>query len=155
MAYFTILIIFSLWHIGDIWSPFTIDTDKNNSTGTKDNQSNSNVTTEKEENNTTNQSPLQPKNDEEEKEREKRLLGLSIYSGIIGASLYSITSISVWFGQRKLQRSYFLWYLAKPPIGASLAVIVYLLLRASLLTGIANGSAVSQSLFINDFGVAG
>jgi hypothetical protein len=84
-------------------------------------------------------------------DKEIRLIALSALFGIVGSSIHGVTSLTVWASQDRLRRSYFGWYVTRPPIGAALAVTVYLLLRASLLSGVADvGSG-----FINDYGVAG
>ena len=84
--------------------------------------------------------------------REIRLVWLSITFGALGAAIHRIPSLVEWVSKDKQRKSYFLWYLSRPLIGAALAVTVYLLLRASLLTSVTGLSAVSV---INDFGVAG
>jgi hypothetical protein len=84
--------------------------------------------------------------------REIRLVWLSITFGALGAAIHGITSLVEWISKNKQRKSYFLWYLSRPLIGAALAVTVYLLLRASLLSSVTGLSAVSV---INDFGVAG
>ena len=91
--------------------------------------------------------------DKKNTEHEVRLVGLSALFGVVGSSVHGLTSLTVWLSRHKLARSYFAWYLTRPLIGAALAVIVYLLLRASLLSTVVNGAPAS-TLFINDFGVA-
>ena len=94
--------------------------------------------------------------DKKNTEREVRLVGLSALFGVVGSSVYGVTSLTVWLSRHKLARSYFAWYLTRPLIGAALAVIVYLLLRASLLSTVVNPGIGQASIsFINDFGVAG
>jgi hypothetical protein len=88
-------------------------------------------------------------------ERETRLIGLSILFGIIGASVHAVTSLTIWHSRNKLERSFFSWYITRPLIGAALAATIYLLLRSSLLTTVANGSQAGGITFINDYGVAG
>jgi hypothetical protein len=84
-------------------------------------------------------------------ERELRLVQLSIIFGALGAAIHGIASLTVWVSNNKEQKSYFLWYISRPFIGAGLAVIVYLLLRASLLNSVTG----LYPTMINDFGVAG
>jgi phosphate/sulfate permease len=86
---------------------------------------------------------------------EVRLIGLSVLFGILGATIHSMGSLATWVSRQKLNRSYFAWYLIRPLIGGSLAMVVYLLLRASLLSTVVSGSQINSSFFINDFGVAG
>jgi hypothetical protein len=88
-------------------------------------------------------------------ERETRLIELSLLFGIIGSSVHGVTSLTMWHSRNKLERSFFSWYITRPLIGAALAATIYLLLRSSLLTTVANGSQASGIGFINDYGVAG
>lgn len=73
-----------------------------------------------------------------------RLIVLSILFGILGASVHGVTSLSAWMGTQKDNREWNMWYLVRPPVGAGLAVITYLIIRAGLVQGAG----------INDFGVA-
>jgi hypothetical protein len=73
-----------------------------------------------------------------------RLIVLSILFGILGASVHGVTSLSAWMGTHKDDRGWNMWYLVRPPVGAGLAVITYLIIRAGLVQGAG----------INDFGVA-
>jgi hypothetical protein len=66
---------------------------------------------------------------------EVRLVILSIMFGVLGSSIHGITSLTRWRSSNKLEDSYATWYLIRPLIGASLAFIVYVVLRAGLLTG--------------------
>jgi hypothetical protein len=77
---------------------------------------------------------------------EVRLVILSILFGVLGSSVHGITSLTRWRSSNKLEGSYVTWYLIRPLIGASLAFIMYVVLRAGLITG---GPAVT-----NEIGVA-
>jgi hypothetical protein len=79
--------------------------------------------------------------------RETRLLILATLFGIIGSSLQGIASLTHWISRGKLEQGWESWYLARPPIGATLAIVTYLILRAGFVTG--GPSAIS------DFGIAG
>jgi hypothetical protein len=62
----------------------------------------------------------------------------------------------MWYSKGKLERSYAIWYVTRPPIGAALAVAVYMLLRGTLLnTFVSGGTEQTGQSFINDYGVAG
>jgi hypothetical protein len=87
--------------------------------------------------------------------RETRLIELALIFGVVGSSIHAVTSLTIWQSRNKLDRSFFTWYLTRPMVGAALAVTVYLLLRASLLTTVSIGSQSSATGFINDYGVAG
>ncbi|MGB6530074.1 MAG: hypothetical protein WA323_11120 [Candidatus Nitrosopolaris sp.] len=73
-------------------------------------------------------------------QREIRLVELAILFGVIASSVHALTSLTMWHSQNKLKRSFYSWYLTRPLIGAALAVTVYLLLRATLLSTAVNGS---------------
>lgn len=78
---------------------------------------------------------------------EIRLVIFSSFFGIIGASLHGIGSLTAWLSSRKLESGWEIWYLTRPVIGAALALITYILLRAGFVTG--------GPTAISDFGVAG
>jgi len=77
---------------------------------------------------------------------EIRLVIFSIFFGVIGASVHGIGSLTAWISTRKLESGWGIWYLTRPPIGAALAIITYLILRAGFVTG--------GPTAISDFGVA-
>ena len=78
---------------------------------------------------------------------EIRLVIFSSLFGIVGASLHGIGSLTAWLSSRKLESGWEIWYLTRPVIGATLALITYILLRAGFVTG--------GPTAISDFGVAG
>jgi hypothetical protein len=78
---------------------------------------------------------------------EIRLVLFSTLFGIIGASIHGIGSLTAWITTNKLQAGWGIWYLTRPPIGAALAIITYIIIRAGLVTG--------GPTSISDFGVAG
>ncbi|MER5190936.1 MAG: hypothetical protein ABJB76_04395 [Candidatus Nitrosocosmicus sp.] len=89
-------------------------------------------------------------------DREITLLKIAVLFGILGAAIHGLTSLVMWNSTKKLRKSYFLWFFTKPFIGGALALIVYALLRASLLSGISSGvGMISQQGFVNIYGVAG
>ena len=89
-------------------------------------------------------------------EHEVNLFTLSLLFGTVGASVHSLGSVTMWYSKGKLERSYAIWYITRPPIGAALAVAVYMLLRGTLLnTFVSGGTELSGQSFINDYGVAG
>ncbi len=89
-------------------------------------------------------------------DREITLLKISVLFGILGSTIHGLTSMVMWNSTKKLRKSYFLWFFTKPFIGGALALIVYTLLRASLLSGISSGvGMMSQQGFVNIYGVAG
>jgi hypothetical protein len=88
--------------------------------------------------------------------KEILLVQISVLFGILGASIHGFTSLAMWISTDKLKKSYVPWFITKPFIGGTLAVIVYALLRASLFSGgMTSNGMLSQQVFINDYGVAG
>jgi hypothetical protein len=80
---------------------------------------------------------------------EIRLVLFSTLFGIIGASIHGLGSLTAWITTNKLQAGWGLWYLTRPPIGAALAIITYIIIRAGFISGSGGPAAIS------DFGVAG
>lgn len=78
---------------------------------------------------------------------EIRLVIFATFFGIIGASIHGIGSLTAWISTNKLESGWGIWYLTRPPIGAALAVITYIILRAGFVSG--------GPTAISDFGVAG
>jgi IPT/TIG domain len=70
-------------------------------------------------------------------------------AGALGGLLHSVRSLSTYVGERYLFRSWLLYYLALPLVGAVLATIAYIVLRAGLLPG---GASNSQP---DPYGIAG
>lgn len=66
---------------------------------------------------------------------ETNLLIISALFGILGSSLHAISSLTAWIGTKKDGKSWVHWYYTRPLVGASLAVIVYVIFRAGLVTG--------------------
>lgn len=88
-------------------------------------------------------------------ERETRLIELSLLFGVIGSCVHGVTSLTIWHSRKRIERSFFSWYVTRPMVGAALAVTVYLLLRSTLLTTISIGPQSGAITFINEYGVAG
>lgn len=78
--------------------------------------------------------------------REDYLIIINALFGALGGSTYGLSSIASWIATNKLERSWFLWYISRPIIGASLAIIFYLILRAGIIKDI--------PLTQNDYGFA-
>jgi len=73
--------------------------------------------------------------------RDQQFFAIVALAGVIGAMLHGLRSLSRYIGDRFLFRSWIPYYLLLPLVGAILATIVYLVLRAGLLPG---ASASSQ-----------
>jgi hypothetical protein len=61
-------------------------------------------------------------------------------AGVIGAMLHGLRSLSRYVGEQYLFRSWISYYILLPLVGAILATIVYLVLRAGLLPGASSSS---------------
>jgi hypothetical protein len=77
---------------------------------------------------------------------EIRLVIFATFFGVIGASVHGIGSLTAWMSTGKLEAGWGIWYLTRPPMGAALAIITYLILRAGFVSG--------GPTAISDFGVA-
>jgi hypothetical protein len=77
---------------------------------------------------------------------EIRLVMFAIFFGVIGASVHGLGSLTTWISTTKLESRWAIWYFTRPPIGAALAIITYLILRAGFVSG--------SPTAISDFGVA-
>ena len=80
---------------------------------------------------------------------ELRLFVIVFFAGLLGAFVHSATSFADYAGNRRLTLSWVWWLLLRLPIGATLALIVYLLIRGGLLIGSSSGSDLQP------FGIAG
>jgi hypothetical protein len=78
----------------------------------------------------------------------RRLLFIALFAGGAGAFLSSLLSLATYIGNRELTRSWAVWYLARPPAGMVLALLVYFILRGGLLN-----SGVSVDV-LSPYGVA-
>jgi IPT/TIG domain len=61
-------------------------------------------------------------------------------AGVVGAMLHGVRSLSAYVGERYLFRSWIPYYVLLPLVGALIATIVYLVLRAGLLPGATSSS---------------
>ncbi len=72
--------------------------------------------------------------------RDQQFFVVVALAGIIGAILHGLRSLSTYIGERYLFRSWIPYYVLLPFVGAILATIVYLVLRAGLLPGATSSS---------------
>jgi hypothetical protein len=70
-------------------------------------------------------------------DQEQRLFVVVALSGALGGLIHSARSLYEYVGNRDLRRSWLLMYLSLPFIGATLAVVFYVILRGGLVTGTA------------------
>ncbi len=80
--------------------------------------------------------------------RDQQFFIIAAVAGSLGGLLHSLRSLSTYVGERYLFRSWLLYYALLPLVGAILATIVYIVLRAGLLPG---ETATSQP---NPYGIA-
>ncbi|MEO8324819.1 MAG: hypothetical protein ABI618_03150 [Nitrospirota bacterium] len=88
---------------------------------------------------------------------EENVLEMVILLGALGGALHLMASLGAYVGNRQLKRSWVLHYLFMPLVGASLAPMVYMLLRVGILTpsGTASGgSSIANLNLIAIYGFA-
>jgi len=80
--------------------------------------------------------------------RELQLLLLTLVAGALGSYLHAIGSLTDFIGNRTVIASWFWWYIARPFVGMSMALIFYAVLRGGSLAGTPADARVA-----NPFGV--
>jgi hypothetical protein len=79
---------------------------------------------------------------------ELEVLRMVIMMGILGGLLHYTSSLALYIGNRRLQRSWIVYYMLMPFEGAALAPIVYLLLRVGVLSpGSGTGSINTLGMY--------
>jgi hypothetical protein len=79
---------------------------------------------------------------------EVRLIWLVVVTSALGSYIHTVTSFTLYAGNRSLFASWLAWYVLRPAISAALALIFYFALRAGLFSG----ATADQT--INPFGIA-
>ena len=79
---------------------------------------------------------------------EVRLIWLVVIASALGSYIHTVTSFTLYTGNRSLSPSWLAWYILRPAISAALALIFYFALRAGLFSG----ATADQT--INPFGIA-
>ena len=64
-----------------------------------------------------------------------RLILLVLITGALGACVASLQSLADYIGNERLKSSWVAFYLVRPPIGAGIAFVFYLVLRGGLASG--------------------
>ncbi|MCX6168188.1 MAG: hypothetical protein NTX65_02535 [Ignavibacteriales bacterium] len=77
-----------------------------------------------------------------------KLLILSLLFGILGGATHGLSSLMDFRGQRRLFRSWSLWYFGRPILGGMVSMIFYLVVRAGLF------SSSASSIDANLYGIA-
>ena len=84
---------------------------------------------------------------------DERLILLVVVAGLLGSYIHSATSYADFRGNREFEPSWLIWYLLRPFIGASLALVVYFALRGGLLSAVLSGTQPTDATQINPFGI--
>ena len=79
---------------------------------------------------------------------EVRLIWLVVITSALGSYIHTVTSFTLYAGNRSLYPNWLAWYVLRPAISAALALIFYFALRAGLFSG----ATADQT--INPFGIA-
>ncbi|MFA5804456.1 MAG: hypothetical protein WC879_07410 [Melioribacteraceae bacterium] len=72
-----------------------------------------------------------------------RLLILSLLFGILGGATHGLSSLMDFRGQRRLFRSWSLWYFGRPVLGGMVSMIFYIVVRAGFFSGSATSDAAN------------
>lgn len=75
---------------------------------------------------------------------------LTALCGSLGSSIHLSTSFVEYAGQDRLKPTWMWWYFLRPWIGSALALVVYFVLRAGLITGASDQSTEA----LNPYGIA-
>jgi magnesium-transporting ATPase (P-type) len=86
---------------------------------------------------------------------EVRLILIVILAGALGSYVHSATSFSDYVGNRELVRSWSWWYILRPFIGVSLALVFYFVIRAGFFSPSAAVEATSPYGFAAIAGLVG
>lgn len=74
---------------------------------------------------------------------ETRYLLIVAIAGAIGSYIHVATSFADFVGNRRLRSSWEVWYLLRPLIGSSLAVLVYFVIRGGLISSTSGADQMS------------
>jgi len=66
---------------------------------------------------------------------ELRLVLLVLFTGAFGATIAALQSLGDYRGRKKLGASWAMFYIVRPPVGAGVALIIYLAVRGGFLAG--------------------
>lgn len=75
---------------------------------------------------------------------DQRIIVLVILSGLLGSLVHTMNSFSSFVGAKKFEKSWIWWYVLRPFVGMSIALIFYLVFRGGLFAG----NTVAQNLNI-------
>jgi Putative Ig domain len=80
--------------------------------------------------------------------RELQLLLLAVLAGALGSYVHALKSLSDFIGNGTLTARWFWWYVTRPFLGMSMALVFYAVLRGGFLTG-----TPADAGLVNPFGV--
>ena len=87
---------------------------------------------------------------------DQRMFLTVIAAGAVGSLIHTLTSLGDYIGNKKLSANWLWWFVLRTPIGVSLALIFYLLLRGGLIIPSQTGGAGQETTTqLNPYGVAG
>jgi hypothetical protein len=78
---------------------------------------------------------------------EMRLILLVVFAGALGSYIHSATSFATYKGNKSLVDSWFWWYILRPFIGMTLALIFYFTVRGGFLLLSTNSDVMNMSPF--------
>jgi hypothetical protein len=87
--------------------------------------------------------------------RESLFFVMVAFAGALGAIVHSLRSLVIYVGNRELRWSWVPFYLVRPVIGASLATLLYVVLRAGLFSPSSSSRQASPYGFAAVAGLAG
>lgn len=73
----------------------------------------------------------------------QRMVLLVILAGLLGSLIHGSSSLADYVGNQRLSPHWVWWYLLRPFIGASLALGVYVVFRAGLISGSGDGAGLN------------
>jgi hypothetical protein len=85
---------------------------------------------------------------------EERLILLVVVAGALGSYIHSATSYADFRGNRKFEPSWLMWYVLRPFVGVSLALVVYFAIRGGVLSAVLSADTANDATKINPFGIA-
>jgi IPT/TIG domain len=87
-----------------------------------------------------------------------RLMLTVIIAGAIGSLIHTLTSFADYVGNNRLSASWLWWFILRTPIGISLALLFYLIIRGGLIVPTLQVSKESDlqgaSVLLNPYGIA-
>ena len=87
--------------------------------------------------------------------RESLFFVMVAFAGALGAIVHSLRSLVIYVGNRELRWSWVPFYLVRPVIGAALATLLYVVLRAGLFSPSSSSQQASPYGFAAVAGLAG